>query len=176
MAEIITEIIAMATRRGVVGAMLVGVLLLELLVAGAASVQDDPRDSARGGGTVVRQEAPGFGILATTATTVYATIAPTLTTNERERRDQQQAKQLHLISTSLEILLQEMSAGGGEHLAALADLLGCPWSYRPDLFRLAQNRFAVIVPNHDPTPSALLANLRSEIDGDGVLAEVCRWV
>jgi DUF3015 family protein len=61
---------------------------------------------------------------------------------------------------NFENLLQEMAQGRGEHLAALATLLGVPPHRQPEFFALVQDRYHSVVQAGDASPKAMLAALR----------------
>lgn len=61
--------------------------------------------------------------------------------------------------THLERLKQDMAVGQGEHLAALATLLGIEPSRQPDFFALTQRQFAELFPSDRTTAAELLAAL-----------------
>lgn len=124
---------------------------------------------------VTRHDPSGFGILSSSATTTYPTLAPTISTRESERREARRREQLDFVRANRERVVEEMAEGAGSHISALAELLGCPWAYREDFYRLAQTRYAVIVPDADPAPERLLERLRAAIGEDDTLEAVCRW-
>lgn len=61
---------------------------------------------------------------------------------------------------NLENLLQEMAQGRGEHLAALATLLGVPSHRQPEFFAAVQERYHGVVQAGDASLKAMLAALR----------------
>lgn len=73
---------------------------------------------------------------------------------------------------SFEELSEDMARGGGEHLAALATLMGVPEDKQPEFFALSQERYQALVEAGEPTPRALLAALHEVLAGHPMLAQV----
>ncbi|ALA60932.1 DUF3015 domain-containing protein [Nitrospira moscoviensis] len=81
-------------------------------------------------------------------------------------------KHINLASGAFDSLKQEMAQGGGEHLAALATLLGVPDEEQPVFFSLVQEKFALIVESEDITPIAMLQAMQDVMETHPVLTKV----
>ena len=81
-------------------------------------------------------------------------------------------KHINLASGAFDSLQQEMAQGGGEHLAALATLLGVPDEEQPVFFSLVQEKFALIVESEDITPIAMLQAMQDVMETHPVLTKV----
>ena len=68
-------------------------------------------------------------------------------------------------------LLQQMAQGGGEHLVALATLIGIPSPLHPDFFLLLQKRYPLIPPGENATPAGLLENLYAALADHPALSQ-----
>jgi hypothetical protein len=81
-------------------------------------------------------------------------------------------KHINLASGAFDSLQQEMAQGGGEHLAALATLLGVPDEEQPVFFSLVQEKFALIVESEDITPIAMLQAMQDVMETHPILTKV----
>ena len=68
---------------------------------------------------------------------------------------------------------QEAAQGRGEHLTALAGLLGCPLEARAIFARLAQARYADLPADAQAAPGQWVAQLRAGLSADPTLAGRC---
>jgi hypothetical protein len=69
----------------------------------------------------------------------------------------------------LDRVAADMSAGGGEHLRVLADLIGIEEGRQAEFFRMTQKNFVRIVPGDDVDAEQVLLNLQQ------VMAENEEW-
>ena len=81
-------------------------------------------------------------------------------------------KHMNLTTGAFESLKQEMAQGQGEHLAALATLLGIPSEDQPVFFSLVQEKYASLVQSEDTTPLVMLQAIQETMAGNPVLAKV----
>lgn len=81
-------------------------------------------------------------------------------------------KHMNLTTGAFESLKQEMAQGQGEHLAALATLLGIPSEDQPVFFSLVQEKYASLVQSEDTTPLVMLQAIQEAMAGHPVLAKV----
>jgi hypothetical protein len=81
-------------------------------------------------------------------------------------------KHMNLTTGAFESLKQEMAQGQGEHLAALATLLGVPSEDQPVFFSLVQEKYASLVQSEDTTPLVMLQAIQEAMAGHPVLAKV----
>ena len=83
-----------------------------------------------------------------------------------------QHKTEFFVATTFENLAGDMARGQGEHLTALATLLGVPTD-RQEAFRtLVQERYHELIGRGETSPSALIKALDEAIAGHPVLAQV----
>ena len=75
---------------------------------------------------------------------------------------------------NFEDLSQEMAQGSGEHLVALAELIGIPVALQPQLFTLMQEHYDRIVLPQQATSLSMLNGLYETMAGDPVFAPVVR--
>jgi len=71
-----------------------------------------------------------------------------------------------------EALEQEMAQGGGEHLAALATLLGVPSAEQPRFFERAQQQYRSLLEAGEPTGEAMLRAVDQIITAEPTLVAV----
>ena len=63
----------------------------------------------------------------------------------------------------LERIKTDMAVGGGEHLAALAALLGVPSDNQPEFFALTKANFSTLFSSEQTTAEELLARLDNQL-------------
>lgn len=76
------------------------------------------------------------------------------------------------VAATFENLAGDMARGQGEHLAALATLLGVSTEHRQMFFALVQERYRELTGNGETSPSALIKALDEAMKGHPVLAKV----
>jgi hypothetical protein len=76
------------------------------------------------------------------------------------------------VAATFENLAGDMARGQGEHLAALATLMGVPTDRQPEFFALAQERYRELTAQDETSPSALIKSLDQAMTGWPLLAEV----
>lgn len=81
-------------------------------------------------------------------------------------------KHINLASGAFESLKQEMAQGGGEHLAALATLLGVPEEEQPLFFSVLQDKYTSLVRSEETTPLMMLQAMQEAIAAHPRLASV----
>ncbi len=81
-------------------------------------------------------------------------------------------KHVNLASGAFESLKQEMAQGGGEHLAALATLMGVPEEEQPLFFSLVQEKYETLVQSEETTPLVMLQAMQEAIAAHPRLARV----
>lgn len=69
-------------------------------------------------------------------------------------------------------LSQEMARGGGEHLAALASLMGVPATQHPRFFALTQERYSDLYASETTTADQMLVALNGQMSGHPELQTV----
>jgi hypothetical protein len=69
----------------------------------------------------------------------------------------------------LERIKTDMAVGGGEHLAALATLLGVPSDNQPQFFALTKANFSTLFGSEQTTAEELLARLDNQLDAHPAL-------
>jgi uncharacterized protein YceK len=60
-------------------------------------------------------------------------------------------------------LSENMASGEGEHLSAMADLLGVKPTQKPAFYRMTKAKFSVLFPTTETTPEQLVNSLTAEI-------------
>lgn len=75
-------------------------------------------------------------------------------------------------SVNMENLSQEMAQGYGEHLAALATLLGVPKEQHEEFFAMTQRKYTALIASGEESPDAMLEALQAAMDRHPVLAKV----
>lgn len=63
------------------------------------------------------------------------------------------------VGINFDDLTQEMAQGSGEHLVALATLIGIPTDLQPPFFLILQEHYALVVPRENATPMSLLQHV-----------------
>lgn len=76
------------------------------------------------------------------------------------------------VAATFENLAGDMAQGQGEHLAALAILMGVPTDRQPAFFALAQERYRELTAQGETSPSALIKALDRAMTGRPLLAEI----
>jgi hypothetical protein len=76
------------------------------------------------------------------------------------------------VAATFENLAGDMARGQGEHLAALATLLGVPTEHQQMFFAMVQGRYRELIANGETSPSALIKALDETVKGHPVLAKV----
>jgi hypothetical protein len=77
------------------------------------------------------------------------------------------------VATTLSELNQEMAQGQGQHVTALASLLGCPTAVHGDFARMSQDSYGKVFAQSDVQAVAVLASLKDEMGRHPVLASSC---
>jgi hypothetical protein len=80
-------------------------------------------------------------------------------------------KHINLADGAFESLQQELAQGQGEHLVALATLLGVPAKDQPAFFELAQEKYTALIRSEQTTPLAMLQALQAAMAEDPILAQ-----
>ena len=81
----------------------------------------------------------------------------------------QKEQALAFSRVQLERIKTDMAVGGGEHLAALATLLGVPSDNQPQFFALTKANFSTLFSSEQTTAEELLARLDSQLDAHPAL-------
>jgi hypothetical protein len=76
------------------------------------------------------------------------------------------------VAATFENLAGDMARGQGEHLTALAILLGVPTDRQQTFFALAQERYSELLGRGEPSPNALIKALDEVVAGHPFLAKV----
>jgi hypothetical protein len=80
-------------------------------------------------------------------------------------------KHVNLAAGAFESLQQEMAQGQGEHLVALATLLGIPEQHHPAFFALVQEKYTTLVESEQSTPVSMLRALQAAMADHPLLAQ-----
>lgn len=76
------------------------------------------------------------------------------------------------VASAFETLSADMARGGGEHLTALATLMGVPVDQHPAFFALTQQQYQVFVQAGEVSSVAVVKALQDAMSGHPVLAQV----
>ena len=76
------------------------------------------------------------------------------------------------VAATFENLAEDMARGQGEHLTALAILLGVPADHQQMFFTLVQERYRDLIGRGETSPSALIKALDEAMVGHPVVAKV----
>lgn len=76
------------------------------------------------------------------------------------------------VASAFETLSVDMARGGGEHLTALAALMGVPVEQQPAFFAMTQQHYQVLVQAGEISSVAVVKALQDAMNGRPVLAQV----
>lgn len=76
------------------------------------------------------------------------------------------------VAGAFETLSEEMARGGGEHLAALATLMGVPTEHHPAFFAMTQQHYHALTQAGEISSVAVVKALQDSMVGHPVLAHV----
>ena len=76
------------------------------------------------------------------------------------------------VASTFETISGDMARGGGEHLAALATLMGVPVDQQPAFFALTQQQYQVLVQAGETSSVAVVKALQDVMGGRPVLAQL----
>ena len=77
------------------------------------------------------------------------------------------------VAVNLENISQEMAQGNGEHLRALATLMGCSTGVYGEFAGMTQDKYEVLFPAADTSTLNLLSGLKREMSANPTLAGGC---
>lgn len=77
------------------------------------------------------------------------------------------------VADNLGTLNQEMAQGQGEHVMALASLMGCPTAAHSEFARVSQESYGTVFASADVQADAVLASLKDELGRHPALASSC---
>lgn len=80
-------------------------------------------------------------------------------------------KHVSLTANAFDSLQEEMAQGGGEHLAALATLLGVAEADQPIFFAMVQDQYETLMDREQTGPLAMLEALKRAMSEHPVLAK-----
>ena len=129
------------------------------------------------GGQVMKGKSGVAAHLSATSTnaTGFQTIDMTLGTSGCKqdavvlRAHEQEA----FVATNLGALNQEMAQGQGQHVAALASLMGCPATLGGEFASMSQESYGTVFAQADTTATGVLASLKDEMGRRPALASTC---
>lgn len=134
-------------------------------------------DAGCGLGSLVFGDSPGaIQILAATtnATGIQSFGISSGTSNcDAEGFDISQREQETFVANNFSSLSKEMASGKGEHLAALAELIGCSPEKAPTFASIAQQNYEVIFASDQTTPRTMLKTVKERISQNPELSQSC---
>jgi hypothetical protein len=77
------------------------------------------------------------------------------------------------VASNLGVLNQEMAQGQGQHVAALASLMGCPASTYGEFAQMSQETYGTVFASADVEAGTVLASLKQELGQRPALAASC---
>jgi Protein of unknown function (DUF3015) len=84
-----------------------------------------------------------------------------------------QKQQENFVSNNFSGIAKDMAAGEGEHLSALAGLMGCPAVEQARFNSVTQGNYKVIFAKDSTTPSEALSAVRAVVSQDAQLSGSC---
>lgn len=76
------------------------------------------------------------------------------------------------IASTFDTLSEDMARGGGEHLAALATLMGVPAEQQPAFFAMTQQQYQMLVQAGDTSSVAVVKALQDAVSGHSMVARI----
>ncbi|MBS0159157.1 MAG: DUF3015 domain-containing protein [Nitrospira sp.] len=76
------------------------------------------------------------------------------------------------VASTFDTLSEDMARGGGEHLAALATLLGIPAEQHPAFFAMTQQQYQVLVHAGETSSVAVVKALQDAVSGRAMVAQI----
>lgn len=77
------------------------------------------------------------------------------------------------VATNLGTLNQEMAQGQGQHVTALASLMGCPTAVYGEFAQMSQDSYGTVFAQSDVKAGTVLASLKDEMGRHPALASSC---
>ena len=82
-------------------------------------------------------------------------------------------QQTHVfVSNTFETLSEDMARGGGEHLAALASLMGVPAEQQPAFFAMTQQQYQMLIQAGETSSVAVVKALQDAVSGHSMVAQI----
>ena len=76
------------------------------------------------------------------------------------------------VASTFDTLSEDMARGGGEHLAALATLMGFPVEQQPAFFAMTQQQYQMLVQAGDTSSVAVVKALQDAVSGHSMVAQI----
>ena len=76
------------------------------------------------------------------------------------------------IASTFDTLSSDMAKGGGEHLAALATLMGIPVEQQPAFFAMTQQQYQMLVQAGETSSVAVVKALQDAVSGHSMVAQI----
>ena len=135
-----------------------------------------------GAGTLLMGSKPGKGrrVLASTTNQIssqtFSTSSGTSSGCEKNSQIRSESKQRSFISRNYYAIKKDISAGGGEYLYALSNLMGCPNSNEAKFGTITQNNFRYIYGGDSNKSAWILYRLKKSIAQNSTLRSSCSKV
>ncbi|WP_372743350.1 DUF3015 family protein [Neptunomonas sp.] len=113
---------------------------------------------------------------------ISSTYAPTTTTVElircpsEYRAAYQKWQQYRFVVLTRDKLARDILNGGGEYVATMSYLHGCPSEIHDRYAFIAKQHFSTIFIRSELNPIIILSNLEKQIEMDPILSKECIWV
>lgn len=76
------------------------------------------------------------------------------------------------VASTFDTLSEDMAKGGGEHLAALAMLMGVPVEQQPAFFAMTQQQYQMLVQAGETSSVAVVKALQDAVSGHSMVAQI----
>ncbi len=76
------------------------------------------------------------------------------------------------VASTFDTLSSDMAKGGGEHLAALATLMGIPVEQQPAFFAMTQQQYQMLVQAGETSSVAVVKALQDAVSGHSMVAQI----
>lgn len=76
------------------------------------------------------------------------------------------------VASTFDTLSEDMARGGGEHLAALATLMGVPVEQQPAFFAMTQQQYQMLVQAGETSSVAVVKALQDAVSGHSMVAQI----
>ena len=76
------------------------------------------------------------------------------------------------VASTFDTLSEDMARGGGEHLAALATLMGVPVEQQPAFFAMTQQQYQMLVQAGETSSVAVVKARQDAVSGHSMVAQI----
>lgn len=150
-------------------------LLVVIAFASSSAMAAGYKSAGCGLGSMVIQEEGFMQVLAattngTSASQTFGITSGTSNCAGAGGVSKAAVKQEVYVSSNFDSLSQEMAQGNGEHIAALANVMGCEKSVTPHFGKVLKANYKNM---NTTSPEALLETVKNQVSADATLAKSC---